>query len=391
MTDEGTKTKDKPKSGAGSEGASALAPIRRAAGRTLVTGATGFLGAHLVDELLRRGVGPLRTLQSGPAPAWLGTRSRLGGVGVGVGDGSGSAVEVEIMRGSVTSRADLKRALAGVSHVYHLAGFVSHKAEDAHRMYGVHVDGTRLLCEAAVEAGVERIVMSSTSGTIAVSRRADADLDEDSPAPVEIIGKWPYYASKLYQEAVARRVCGGRVELVTVNPSLLLGPGDDRLSSTRLVLQYLGREITLCPSGGLSFVDVRDVARVLPEAMERGRHGARYLLGAVNWTFAELFGRLERMTKVPGPLIRGRGNLPWLAARAQGALYRQLGRTPPVEAMAVEMASYHWYFESRKAAAELGFATREPGATLFDTVRYVRERFLGSDVMSRPDHVPLKA
>jgi len=389
VTDEGTMTRARPKSGAASEGASALGTVGRRDARTLVTGATGFLGAHLVDELQRRGVGPLRTLQSGPAPARSGTQGRLG-VGVGVGDGAG-AVEVEIMRGSVTSRADLKRALAGVSHVYHLAGFVSHKAEDAHRMYAVHVDGTRLLCEAAIEAGVERIVMASTSGTVAVSRRADAELDEDSPAPVEIIGQWPYYASKLYQEAVARRVCGGRVELVTVNPSLLLGPGDDRLSSTRLVLQYLGREIALCPSGGLSFVDVRDVARVLPEAMERGRHGERYLLGAVNWTFAELFGRLERMTKVPGPLIRGRGKLPWLAARAQGALYRQLGRTPPVEAVAVDMASYHWYFESRKAAAELGFATREPSTTLFDTVRYIRERFLGSDVMSRPDAPAMKA
>src|SRR5450432_3682947 len=222
-------TKASSKSERAAEGAASLAPVPRAATRILVTGATGFLGAHLMDELQRRGVGPLRTLQSGPAPASLGSRASKGS-GTRVDHGTGtSTVEVEVMRGSVTSRADLARALVGVSHIYHLAGFVSHKAEDSHRMYAVHVDGTRLLCEAAVEAGVQRIVMASTSGTIAVSRRADAGLDEDSPAPVEIIGQWPYYASKLYQEAVARRVCGTRVELVTVNPSLLLGPGDDRL------------------------------------------------------------------------------------------------------------------------------------------------------------------
>ena len=350
--------------------AGGTSPRARLAGEglTLVTGATGFLGGHLLHELRRRGVERIRTLQSGAPPPT---------------SPDAAASDVEVVPGSVTSRARLTEALAGVSSVYHLAGFVSHKAEDAHRMYAVHVDGTRLLCEAAVEAGVARIVMVSTSGTVAVARRPDADLDEQSPPPVEIIGRWPYYASKLYQEAVARRVCGTRVELVTVNPSLLLGPGDDRLSSTRMILQYLGREIVLSPSGGLNFVDARDVARALPEAMERGTPGERYLLGGVNWSFAELFGRLERMTKVPGPLIKGRGKLPWLAARAQGAVYRQLGRTPPVEPVAVDMASYYWYFESRKSTAELGFVAREPTATLFDTVRYLREHFLGSGALSR--------
>ena len=75
--------------------------------------------------------------------------------------------------------------------------------------------------------------MASTSGTVAVSRRADDVADEETPAPVDIIARWGYYASKLYQEEAARRACGDKVELVTVNPSLLLGPGDNRLSSTR--------------------------------------------------------------------------------------------------------------------------------------------------------------
>src|SRR5207344_2361457 len=115
-----------------------------------------------------------------------------------------------------------------------------------------------------------------TSGTVAVSRRADDIADEDTPAPVDIIGRWPYYASKLYQEEAARRACGDKVELVILNPSLLLGPGDDRLSSTRPVLQFLARDIPVCPSGGLNFVDARDVAALLPVAMARGEAGARY-------------------------------------------------------------------------------------------------------------------
>ena len=326
----------------------------------LITGATGFLGGHLVRELIRRGDGPLRAMQSGSAPAWL---TELG---------------VEVVRGSVTSPRDVAAALQGVERVYHLAGFVSSKAADAHRMYDVHVNGTRVLCQAAVAAGVRRIVMASTSGTIAVSKRADAGLDEDSTAPVDLITRWPYYASKLYQEEAARRACADKIELVMLNPSLLLGPGDDRLSSTRLVLQFLGREITISPTGGVNFVDARDAAALFPVAMERGAPGARYLVGGTNWTFAELFGRLERLTKVPGPLIKGRGRFPLIAAHAQAALYRRWGKSPPFEPASVDMAGHYWYFESAKAARDLGFNPREASATLFDTVRYLRENFLDS-------------
>jgi dihydroflavonol-4-reductase len=332
---------------------------------TLITGATGFLGAHLVRELARRGDGPVRAMQSSAAPAWL------------------AETGVEIVRGSVTSEQDLEAALDGVERVYHLAGLVSTKPGDAHRLYQVHVEGTRLLCLAAAAAGVRRIVMSSTSGTVAVSKHADTGLDETSPTPIDLIGRWPYYASKLYQEETARRACGDRVELVTLNPSLLLGPGDDRLSSTRVVLQFLGREIAISPTGGLNFVDVRDVAAVFPVAMERGTPGERYLLGGTNWSFEEFFGRLARMTKVPGPLVKGRGKLPLLAAHAQAALYRTWGRTPPVEPASVDMAGHHWYFDSGKAARELGFVARDATETLHDTVRYLRQHFMGADVLTR--------
>jgi dihydroflavonol-4-reductase len=331
--------------------------------KTLVTGGTGFLGSHLVSGLARSARGPARDLrvlvQSAP-PGWL---RDLG---------------VELVTGSVTKPDDIARALDGVDRVYHLAGMVSHKPSDGHRMYAVHVDGTRVLCEAAVKAGCKRIVMSSTSGTIAASTRADELPDEDSSAPLEVIARWPYYTSKLYQEETARRVCGDKVELVTVNPSLLLGPGDDRLSSTRPVLQFLSREILMTPPGGLNFVDARDVAALLPVAMDRGRPAERYLVGGYNWTFEEFFGRLERLTKVAAPLLKARGPLPLLATRAQATLYRHWGRRVPVEPQSVEMAEHFWYFDSGKAARELGFAPRDATDTLFDTVKYVREHLLSN-------------
>ena len=331
----------------------------------LVTGASGFLGGHLVRELLARGQGRVRAMQSSPPPAWL---TDLG---------------VEVVRGSVTSPDDVARALRGVERVYHLAGQVSMKPADAHRMYHLHVDGTRILCRAAAEAGVGRVVLSSTSGTIAVSKRADAGLDESSPAPVELIARWPYYASKLYQERAARLICGDRIELVMVNPSLLLGPGDVRMGSTRDVLSFLAGDVKVVPSGGINFVDARDVAAIIPVAMDKGRPGERYLLGGHNMTFAEYFDRIERASKEYHPRLKAHSRWPVLAAQVQSALFKAAGRTSPIEPASVDMASYFWYFDSTKAQRELGFSPREASETIFDTIRYIRENALGKGAFAK--------
>jgi dihydroflavonol-4-reductase len=270
-----------------------------------------------------------------------------------------------------------------VTHVYHLAGFVSRKPADAHRMFSIHVHGTRILCEAALKAGVKRILMVSTSGTIAVARRADEMPDEDSPTPLDLIARWPYYSSKLYQERTAREICGNKIELVMVNPSLLLGPGDVRMGSTRDVLSYLSGDVKLVPPGGINFVDARDVAAIIPVAMEKGRPGERYLLGGHNMTFAEYFDRIERISKEYHPRIKLGGRWTVRAAEAQAALFRSLGRSAPIEPASADQASFFWYFEGAKARSELGFAPREATETFFDTIRYIRENALGKGAFTK--------
>ena len=131
-----------------------------------------------------------------------------------------------------------------------------------------------------------------------------------------------------------------------------------------------------------AFVDARDVAALLPVAMERGTSGERYLVGGYNWTFEELFGRLERLTKVAAPRLLARGPLPLLATRAQAALCRHWGRRVPVEPQSVEMAEHFWYFDSGKAARELGFEPRDATDTLFDTVKYIRAHLLSNDAFA---------
>jgi dihydroflavonol-4-reductase len=163
-----------------------------------------------------------------------------------------------------------------------------------------------------------------------------------------------------------------------VNPSLLLGPGDERIGSTREVVSFLAGDIRVVPPGGINFVDARDVAAIIPVAMEKGRPGERYLLGGHNMTFAEYFDRMERLSKEYSPRLKLRGDWPWRAARAQAALWKAFGRTPPIEPAAADQAKYFWYFDGAKARQELGFCPREASATIFDTIEYVREFHMGN-------------
>jgi dihydroflavonol-4-reductase len=332
--------------------------------KTLITGGTGFLGRHLVNQLVEDGAKNLRVMTTN-APAWL---SELG---------------VETIEGSITVADDVKRAVDGVTEIYHLAGRVSRDKGDAHEMHAVHVDGTRLLCTAALDASVKSIVMASSSGTIAVSDDKDIVANEEWPQPLDIISRWPYYASKFYQERAAlEQLNDSDTRLVIMNPSLLLGPGDERLSSTKVVLDFMARKINAMPSGGLNFVDVRDVAVAFRAAMQHGVHGERYLLGAANWSFEKFFGRLERLTKIAAPRFSFPSRVAVAGSQVISSLYKHWKLASPVEPSAVEMAEYFWYFDSSKAAHQLGFDPRDPGETLQDTIVYVRENFLGGETFS---------
>jgi nucleoside-diphosphate-sugar epimerase len=331
--------------------------------RVLVTGATGFLGAHLVERLLSEGDNAPRVLSRSPVPEL-------------------EARGVDVVSGSILDEDALGRAVERVAAVYHLAGRVSRRREDGPELYRVHVQGTTSLCRLAKKAGVERIVLASSSGTLAVTESGDRIPDESFPPPLALIGKWPYYTSKLYQEEAARRECQGGPELVILNPSLLLGPGDRKLSSTEDVLRLLASDIPVFPPGGVNFVDVRDAAEALESAMTRGRAGERYLVGGPNWTFQRFFEKVARMGGVQGPRFRLPDRLYSLAGKAVDAVYRQWDLAPPVDPVTVEMGQRFWWLDSSKAERELGFAARDPYETLYDTIAFIKREFLSQAILS---------
>lgn len=352
--------------------AKAKKPAKRSAKNTslaktskklLITGGTGFLGVHLVRQLLDAGEKNVRVMASS-IPTWM------------------KDAGVEAVEGSVTNAEDVANAVRGTSAIFHLAGKVSRDNDDAAVMNRIHVQGTRLLCEAAKEASVKTVVLASSSGTIAVSEDEQIH-DETFPPPVEIISRWAYYASKYYQERTAlENFDGDGRRLVIMNPTLLLGPDDDRLSSTKPVLDFLGRKIPYTPSGGVSFVDARDAATAFIAALEKGKHREKYLLGAANMTFRDFFARLERLSGVSAPGLKLPKKLAMAGSSLIDSVFKNWGKASPIEPKEVEQAEYFWYFDSSKAVEELSFAPRDPQETLQDTIKYLRENFLGEGLFS---------
>src|SRR5207244_2368795 len=163
--------------------------------KLLVTGATGFLGSTLVPMLVEAGH-EVRILAR-----------------------SATALKnVEVVRGDVRDAGSVTRALRDREGLYHLAGLVSRDPADARKMYELHVDGTRNLLTAAEKAGVKRIVLASSSGTIGVSQTRRV-ATEDDDYPIETVGRWPYYLSKIYEEKIAVEQARRGLPGVILNPS----------------------------------------------------------------------------------------------------------------------------------------------------------------------------
>lgn len=316
-------------------------------------GSTGFLGTHLSELLI-----------ASEHEAVLCSRS--GGVVAGQ----------QVARVDVLDASAVAQSARGCDGAFLCTGMVSRNPDDAGSLHQLHVEGTKSALLGLKQAGVKRVVVASTSGTIAVGTCADEIFDEDAKSPMEHIAAWPYYRSKYFGERAALALNDENFEVIVVNPSLLLGPGDLRESSTGDVRLFLEKAVLATPAGGLAFVDARDAAIGMLLAFEKGRPGERYLLNAANMTVAHFFGRLARISGVSAPLMKMPKNR--ALARGMFGLYdkglRAIGGVPPLDAESAELGQYFWYCSSEKAERELGFHARDPGETLRDTVQDLVER-----------------
>lgn len=278
-----------------------------------------------------------------------------------------------MVQGDVLDEAALAGAMEGVGAVFHLAGMVSRDPSDADALYRAHVLGTRAVIEAARAAKVKRFVYASTSGTVGISDEPTLATEQDDP-PVRWLSRFGYYRAKWLAEKEALAANSATLEVVSVNPSLLLGPGDAFGSSTDDVRKFLDRAIPATPRGGIAFVDARDAAEAMVLAFERGRPGERYLINGANMSVRSFFARLARASGVEAPAL----SLPKSreVARLSTAVFarmvRAIGGESPVDPASVEMGQLFWYVSADKAERELGWAPRDPQQTLLDTIRDLR-------------------
>jgi dihydroflavonol-4-reductase len=318
--------------------------------KTLVTGGTGFIGSHLVRALAERGDDLRLLVRKG---------SRLDHL---------DAIDFERRTGDVTDRAAVRRALKGVDRAFHVAGTTSMRPADRDRVFAVNVGGTRNVCEEALRAEVERLVVTSSVGAIGPASPGGT-ADEDQTFTAGGLGV-AYINSKHEAEVEAWRVAAHGLPVVAVNPSFVLGPDDPYGTSNRLVSRFLLRRVPIYVDGGLNVVDVRDVAAGHVLADEKGKPGERYILGGRNFTLTRLFADLSRISGVEPPGIRVPGGLAVAGAEAVA----RTGLPIPVTPDELRAVQQWWTYRTRKAQKELGFKARPHEETLEDTVRWQLER-----------------
>jgi dihydroflavonol-4-reductase len=319
-------------------------------GKTLVTGGNGFVGSAVVRMLADRGDDLRLTLRR---------RSRLELL-----DG----IQYHAVDCDVLDRPAVRRAMRGVDRVFHIAGLVSMRPADADRLFEVNVDGTRIVLEEALRAGVERVVYTSSVAAVGPAPPGETADERQlfTAGQLDI----PYVNSKHEGEVEALRLAAQGLPVVVVNPCYVFGAGDVYARATSIVRRFLLGRIPAYVNGALNVVDVQDVARGHILADEAGKVGERYILGNRNYTLDRLFADLARLSGVEAPSLR---LAPSVALRLAQAAEAAPGRAP-ITVQEVRLASQWWTYRNTKAKRELGWTTAPHEDTIEATVAWYLDR-----------------
>ena len=305
--------------------------------RLLVTGGSGFIGGHVVTAALRRGHHVVALTRDGASPGPPHPR-------------------LVAVPGDVRDPEAVRHAADGCDAVLHVAGLYTFDPARAAEMLEVNARGTRNVMERALAAGVPRIVYTGTVGTTDFSARDAGRLpnEDDVAGPGAAMG--PYKRSKLGAERIVAQMAAGGAPIVTVCPTAPVGPGDHKPTPTgRIVVDFMRGRMLAYVETGLNFVHVGDVAEGHLLALERGRDGARYLLGSRegNLTLAQAFAILSEITGVRAPRVRMPCAAAVALAHATTAVCRALRRPPLVSPEEARMASTPMWVDPSRSVDEL--------------------------------------
>jgi dihydroflavonol-4-reductase len=324
--------------------------------KTLVTGASGFIGSAVVRELLCGGHEVRALLRPSS------NRRNLEGL------------EVELAIGRLEEPESLESALQDCENLFHVAADYRLWVPKPAEMYRTNVEGTRNIMNAALKSGVKKIIYTSSVATLGLLKDG-SPADETTPVSLEdMIGH--YKRSKfLAEEEVRRMVSEQDLPAIIVNPSTPVGPGDVNLTPTgNMILQAASGRMPAYVDTGLNMVHVEDVARGHRLAFEYGKVGQRYILGGSNMTLKELLTEISRVTGCREPRLRLKHDMVLPVAYLMEGWARLTGRGEPLVTVdGVRLARKRMYFSTEKARRELGLESRPISDALRDAVRWFKE------------------
>lgn len=319
-----------------------------------VTGATGFIGASLVRELIRDGY-RVRALARPDSD-----RRNLQGL------------DLEICEGDLRDRESLEKGMKGCDILFHAAADYRLWTRKPAVMYETNVGGTRNIMETALHQGLSRVVYTSSVGTLG-NRGNGLPGDETTPVTLaDMVGH--YKKSKFLAEREAEGFLKRGLPLVIVNPSTPVGILDIKPTPTgRIIVDFLNRRMPAYLDTGLNVIDVEDCARGHLLAARLGRIGEKYILGNENLTLQRIFAMLEEITGLPAPRVRLPHTPILIAAYINEAISRCTGREPLIPLAGVQMAKKFMFFDATKAVRELGLPQRPAIDALGKAVTWFRD------------------
>ncbi|PKO23666.1 MAG: nucleoside-diphosphate sugar epimerase [Chloroflexi bacterium HGW-Chloroflexi-1] len=321
--------------------------------KVLVTGGAGFVGSQLVAALIARG-DAVRVLR----------RANSSLIAL-----DGRPVEHAI--GDILDVDAVVRAVAGCDLVFHVAALSSYWRARREQVYRVNVEGTRIVLDACVRAGVPRVVHTSSVAAIGIAQNG-GPANEDIPFD-PVSASFAYADSKHRAEAEVYRAIDRGLDAVIVNPAAVIGAGDHHLISSSAVIAFARRTAPAVPAGGMCVADVAAVAQGHLAAAERGRVGERYILGGENLTHRQLAEIIVGLAGRPIP----RFTIPrWVlgpAAVAVDAFNRVSHRPPVVSGEQIRLSGIDFFFDSSKAVRELGYPLLPAAAAIEQAFVWYRE------------------
>ena len=318
----------------------------------VITGASGLLGGNLAAALA--------------AGHEVGATRRAGTKVAHLDD-----LGLRWLDADLSSPAALARAFAGADAVFHCAAAVTVKREVTPEMTAANVTGTKNVIDAAVEAGVKRVV--HTSSVVAVGLSTDGrPCDESATWNFDREGLVDAYAITKRQAEEVVHAARARIDAVIVNPTYMFGPRDARPSSGKLIVNVVKRRVPGLTPGYNNFVDVRDVARGMIAAWQKGRRGERYILAGHDMTYGELMRMIARVAGVKPPRFKVPRAVATVVGKWGDFLERR-GKDPIVNSTQIRYAfTDKFRFQSEKAARELGYSVSPLEPAIADAITWFR-------------------